>query len=49
MDGFKGMYVGLAPKIAGICIEHISTVLMADYIQIDKNQNVDNNDSDLEV
>jgi len=43
------MYVGLAPKIMGICIEHFSSSLMSDYIQIDKNLNVDNTDSDLEV
>lgn len=49
VDGFKGMYVGLAPKIMGICIEHFSSSLMSDYIQIDKNLNVDNTDSDLEV
>jgi len=42
------MYIGLGPKILGICIEHYSSSLMSDYIQIDKNQNVDK-DSELEV
>jgi len=42
------MYIGLGPKILGICIEHYSSSLMSDYIQIDKNQNVDK-DTDLEV
>lgn len=42
------MYIGLGPKILGICIEHYSSSLMSDYIQIDKSQNVDK-DSDLEV
>lgn len=42
------MYIGLSPKILGICIEHYSSSLMSDYIQIDNNQNVDKN-SDLEV
>ncbi|XP_026804225.1 mitochondrial carrier homolog 2-like [Rhopalosiphum maidis] len=49
VDGFKGMYIGLGPKIMGICIEHFSSSLMSDYIQIDKNQNINNKDSDLEV
>lgn len=48
VDGFKGMYIGLAPKILGICIEHFSSVIVSDYIKIDKNQNVDI-DSDLEL
>lgn len=48
MDGFKGMYIGLAPKILAICIEHFSSVVVSDYIKIDKNQNLDK-DSDLEV
>jgi len=43
------MYIGLGPKIMGICIEHFSSYLMSDYIQIDKNQNINNKDSDLEV
>jgi len=42
------MYIGLGPKILGICIEHYSSSLMSDYIQIDKSQNVDK-DSDLEM
>lgn len=43
------MYVGLAPKILGICIEHFTTVLISDYIKIDKSQNVDYKDSELEM
>jgi hypothetical protein len=48
VDGFKGMYIGLGPKILGICIEHFSFVLVSDYIKSDKNYNVDK-DSDLEM
>jgi len=43
------MFVGLAPKIMGICIEHFSSSLMSDYIQFDKNLNIDNKDSDSEM
>jgi len=49
VDGLKGMYVGLTPKILGICIEHFSSVLISDYINVDKNQNVNIKDSDLEL
>lgn len=43
------MYIGLAPKILGICIEHFSALAVSDYIQFDKNENANNKDSDLEV
>lgn len=49
VDGFKGMYIGLAPKIIGICVEHFSSSFMSDYIKFDKNQNLKNKDSDVEM
>lgn len=49
VDGFKRMYIGLAPKILGICVEHLSTIAMSDYIKFDYYQNEDNKDSDLEL
>lgn len=49
IDGFKGMYIGLGPKILGVCIEHFSALAMSDYIKIDVSQNEDNKDSDLEL
>lgn len=49
VDGFKGMYIGLTPKILGICIEHFSSILISDYMQIGKNQNTDIENSSLEV
>lgn len=49
VDGFKGMYIGLAPKILGICVEHFTTVLISDNIKIDKTQNVDYKDSEIEM
>lgn len=49
VDGLKGMYVGLAPKILGICVEHFSSMLISDYIKIDKNPRASIKDSDLEL
>jgi len=43
------MYVGLTPKILGICVEHFSSILISDYIKIDKNPNASIKDSDLEL
>lgn len=43
------MYIGLTPKILGICVEHLSTIAMSDYIKFDYYQNEDNKDSDLEL
>lgn len=43
------MYIGLAPKILGICTEHFTSVLISDYIKIDKNQNLNNTDSEKEM
>lgn len=43
------MYTGLAPKILGICVEHLSAIAMSDYIKFDKRKNEDRTDSDLEL
>lgn len=43
------MYIGLAPKIVGGCIEHFSSLLLANYIKIDKIQNLKESDSELEM
>lgn len=43
------MYVGLPPKILSICIEHFSSLAISDYIKINKNLNLNNEDSNLEV
>lgn len=43
------MYIGLTPKILGICIEHFSSVLISDYMRIDKSPIIDSKHSDLEV
>ncbi|VVC32581.1 Hypothetical protein CINCED_3A014322 [Cinara cedri] len=48
VDGFKGLYTGFGPKIIGICVEHFSTSLVAEYIKTDKSQNVQF-DSELEL
>lgn len=50
VDGFKGMYIGLAPKILGICVEHFTSILVSDYIKIEKNnQNINYKDSEIEM
>lgn len=49
VDGFKGMYIGLSPKILAICIEHYSSLAISDYIKIDKNHNLIKENSNLEV
>lgn len=43
------MYVGLAPKILGVCVEHFSSLLVSDYIKDYKSENEIDLKSDLEM
>lgn len=43
------MYIGLAPKILGIGIEHFASVFVSNYLEKDKTQDEDDTESDLEM
>ncbi|XP_050432054.1 mitochondrial carrier homolog 1-like [Adelges cooleyi] len=47
VDGFKGMYAGLAPKLVGVFVEHSSSWFMTNYVKFEKKDTLDPEDSDL--
>ncbi|XP_050539970.1 mitochondrial carrier homolog 1-like [Daktulosphaira vitifoliae] len=49
IDGFKGMYSGLAPKLVGVFVEHCTTWFITNYVKLEKKQILDTEESESDA